>query len=55
MVQSSISTEGCGISQEQYILHLGSTDISEENEQDFKSCKCQFWSLMQTNDDKPVP
>ena len=55
MVQSSIYTEGWGISQEQSILYLGSTNISEENEQDFKSCKCRFWSLMQSNDDKPVP
>ena len=40
---------------EQSILYLGSTHIVEENEQDIKSCKCRLWSLMQSNDDKPIP
>ena len=29
--------------------------ISEENEQIIKFCKCRFWSLMQSNNDKSDP
>ena len=49
--EESTIKAGC----KQSILYLGSTHIVEENEQDIKSCKCRLWSLMQSNDDKPIP
>ena len=37
------------------ILYVGSTNVSEENDQDFKSCKCRFQSSKYIRDDKPAP
>ena len=55
MIQTSMYAEECWISLEKPILYVGSTTVSEENEKDFKSCKCRFRSLKHSRDNKSVP